>query len=258
MSYPGLDERYRFALDLCRQAGEIALAGFRSAGSFAVQNKGRHDLVTSIDLEIDSLAREAISRTFPEDALVSEESSGMPGRRIWVLDPVDGTQNFARGIAHFAISLAFVEEGEVLLGIVYNPATRELFSARKGRGAFLNDRRIGVSEASLPEDAVVDIGYSTRLAEGRYLALLGGALAEGFSFLQQGSAALGLAQVACGRLEAYMEQDLFIWDVLAGLLLVEEAGGWSMAFPPDATRGHPALACAPAFRETLTDLLDRA
>lgn len=254
MTRSEFDARFKFALDVCRQAGEIARSGFRSATGITVTEKGRHDLVTSADLQVDALFRVAVRDAFPQDAVLTEESLGEVSTALWVIDPIDGTQNFARGIAHFAISLAFVRDGEVQFGIVYNPVSEELFSARKGQGAYLNGKAIRVSAVTDPEKAVVDIGYAARQPRACYLGLLDGVLSAGFSFLQQGSAALGLAQVACGRLEGYAELDLFSWDVLAGLILIEEAGGWTMPFPADRDLaiGRPVLACAPAFQQIMS------
>ena len=175
---------------------------------------------------------------------------------MWVIDPIDGTQNFARGIAHFAISVAFVVDGKVELAFVYNPASAELFSARRGAGASLNGQSIRVSPVTAPERAMVDIGYSSKLPRARYVALLDRALSAGFSFIQQGSAALGLAQVACGRIDGYVEEHLYSWDVLAGLLLVKEAGGWSMPFAldRDLTQGQPVLASTPVLKTSLSEV----
>lgn len=248
-----IEVRFERAQSLCRSAGAIARVGFRAWKGITVDEKGLHDLVTSVDLEIDAFLRAELSEAFPADGVLTEESAGSAAAVLWVIDPIDGTQNFARGIAHFAISVALVCDGVVQLGLVYNPVTDEMFAARRGGGAFLNGVSIRVSSTALPRSAIVDTGYSTNLPNADYLSLLGRVLDASYGFLQQGSAALGLAQVACGRIDGYVEAHLFSWDVLAGILLVEEAGGWASAFPADRglDRGHPILACTPALRENL-------
>ncbi|MET3925833.1 inositol monophosphatase family protein [Devosia sp. 2618] len=250
-----IDARYAATHALCQRAGALALAGFRST-SVEISEKGRHDLVTNVDLQIDALFQDELRRAFPDDGILTEESLGQGASAMWVVDPIDGTQNFARGIAHFAISVAFVADGTVEFGVVYNPATAELFAARRGEGASLNGQPIRASQVTAPGRAVIDIGYSTKLPQSRYVALLDRALSAGFSFVQQGSAALGLAQVACRRIDGYVEEHLYSWDVLAGLLLVEEAGGWSMPFALDRdfTQGQPVLASARALQTSLSEV----
>ena len=172
--------------------------------------------------------------------------AAVDARDIWVLDPIDGTSNFARGIAHFAISLAFCRDGATELGIVYDIVGNELFSARRGQGARCNDTPIHASNVVDRCAALVDAGYSDRHPIGEYIELVDRLVSAGYGFCQGGSAALGLAYVACGRLEAFCEIHLFSWDVLAGLLLVREAGGWTSEPPyqTDLNAVRTVLACA--------------
>lgn len=129
-----IDARDEAAHALCRQAGAVALAGFRTT-SVQISEKGRHDLVTNVDLQIDALSRNELRRVFPGDGILTGENPGPDVPVLWVIDPIDGTLNFARGIARFAISLAFIANGQVEFGFVYNPASSESFSARRGGGA---------------------------------------------------------------------------------------------------------------------------
>ncbi len=251
-----LAQRYDFALQLARGAGEIAIAYFRKPARLDIREKGLHDLVTQADLEIDRYLSDALRRAFPEDGIVTEESGGDWADRVWVIDPLDGTQNFARGIGHFAISIAFHQAGRTEIGVVYNPVSNEMFAARRGLGAFCNGEPIAVRPPALPRDAVVDAGYSSKRPVADYLTLLMRLTGASYGFLQNGSAAMGLAHVASGRIDGYCELFLNSWDVLAGALLVEEAGGWVSDFAADGglLHGNAILACTPSLRTSLQAL----
>ncbi|MFT4130543.1 inositol monophosphatase family protein [Labrys sp. (in: a-proteobacteria)] len=252
-----IDRRHRFAQDCARQAGAIARHYFRSGEALSSAEKGRHDPVTQADLEIDRFLIDQLAGAFPADGILTEETGGAPARHLWVIDPIDGTLNFARGIAHFAVSIAFCVDGQTESGVVYDPVSNEIFTARRGQGAFCNGRPIRVRAARGPSDAIVDAGYSLRHPAADYLGLIGNLLGQGYAFVQNGSAAMGLAAVACGRIDGFCELSLKSWDVLAGLLLVEEAGGWTSDFPhgPGLLEGHKVLACTPSIRQSLQDLM---
>lgn len=211
--------------------------------------------MTAADLAVDRLIADRLAAAFPEDGRLSEESDGREAAGMWVVDPIDGTGNFARGIPHFAISIAYVLNGRIELGIVYDPASKELFSAMRGRGAHCGDRRMQVSDASR-KTTVIEVGHASRNPTPAYLGLLDAVLGQGYGFCQLGSAALGLAYVADGRIDGYCELSLYAWDVLAGKLLIEEAGGWCSAIPIDgaASEGHPVLAAAGDLAEPLRAL----
>jgi myo-inositol-1(or 4)-monophosphatase len=247
--------RYDFACALAEEAGAVARHYFRAPERLHIAEKGPRDIVTAADLAVDALIRRRIAETFPGDAILTEEAGGVVTDRLWIVDPIDGTQNFAHGVAHFAVSIAFRADGETLCGAVIDPAAGELFSAKRGGGAFCDGRRLKVSGATRPEDAVIDAGYSHRLPMDDYLGLLGRIVRAGFDFSQMGSAALGLAHVACGRIDGYCELHLWSWDVLAGLLLVEEAGGRVNDFAANdgLRRGNPVVACAPGIAASLRE-----
>lgn len=248
--------RYAFARRLARGAGEIARAHFRRPSALNVREKGLHDLVTDADLAIDRYLTQEIRGAFPADGIVTEESGGDLTDSVWVIDPLDGTQNFARGIGHFAISIAFHHAGRTEIGIVYNPISGEMFAARRGFGADCNGEPIAVRPTASPQDAVIDAGYSSRRPVGDYLSMLSRLTGASYGFLQNGSAAMGLAHVASGRIDGYAELFLNSWDVLAGMLLVEEAGGWVSDFAADdgLRLGNAMLACSPPLRHSLQDL----
>lgn len=226
-----LDARADFAHALAREAGKIALRYFRAGGETGTTLKGPQDYLTLADTEVDALIRRSIETAFPEDAVLTEETGGTYGAQIWVIDPIDGTANFARGIACFAISIAFCVDGIAEIGLVYDPVADELFSARRGGGALCNGQPITVSANASPGTAALDIGYSRRKPTADYAALVARLLEDGYDAMQFGSAARGLAYVAAGRVDGFYEAHLYGWDVLAGLLLVSEAGGAASAFP---------------------------
>ncbi|MBL0375473.1 inositol monophosphatase [Rhizobium sp. KVB221] len=253
MTQDEIASRYDLAQKLARGAGEIAGVFFRKPTALNVQEKGLHDLVTEADLGIDRYLTDELRRAFPCDSIVTEESGGEWTDSVWVIDPLDGTQNFARGIGHFAVSIAFHHAGRTEVGVVYNPVSGEMFAARRGFGAYCNDEPIAVRQTALPREAVIDAGYSTQWPVGDYLALLSRLTGASYGFLQNGSAAMGLAHVASGRIDGYCELFLNSWDVLAGVLLVQEAGGWTSDFTADdgLLRGNAILACAPLLRGSL-------
>lgn len=179
---------------------------------------------------------------------------------MWVVDPIDGTGNFARGIAGFAISIAFSLNGDTRIGVVFDPVAEELFVARRGHGAFCNGERMRVSTTATMGRAAVEAGYSRRTSSRDYLALMARLLDAGCECVQFGSAARGLAQVAAGRIDGYVEAHLFAWDVLAGLLLVEEAGGYADPFPleGDGQKGLPVRACTRGLARQLQEAMNGA
>jgi myo-inositol-1(or 4)-monophosphatase len=253
-----LAQRFDFAVALARQAGAVAMHYFRKGGNLQTVEKGPQDLVTIADHEVDWLIRHSIAEHYPDDGILTEESGGMIAQATWVIDPIDGTGNFARGIASFAISIAFSVGGTTEIGIVYDPVADEMFTARRGRGAFCNGAQMHVSATQDIRRAGVEAGYSRKAPLAEYLALLDRLLDAGCEFMQFGSAARGLAQVASGRIDAYVEAHLFAWDVLAGLLLVEEAGGCTSGFPliDDGQYGLAVYATTPAIETPLRAIID--
>lgn len=256
MTVLDLDARFSAAKEMALEAGKIAMSYFRKPATLGLRSKGLHDPVTLADLAVDHHLRQVIGERFPTDAILSEEVGGGNACNLWVIDPIDGTQNFARGLGHFAISIAFVSESRCEIGVVYNPATGEMFFAKRGEGAFCNDERLEVRSPTGPEDAIIDAGYSTKLPVADYISMLGRLTAADFGFVQNGSAAMGLAHVAAGRLDGYCELVLQSWDVMAGALLIEEAGGWISGFSAgdDLTQGKAILACALSLRGRLIEI----
>ena len=247
-------KRYRAASAIARAAGKLMLRHFRAGIRFTF--KGPQDFLTTADREVERLVIQRLSKAFPGDRFIGEEGGGRAGRRTWVIDPIDGTANFARGIPRFCISIAWLDGDEVAIGVIYDPVLDELFAACAGHGATVNGRKMRVSGETSLKCATIELGWSTRRPAKVYAATLTRVLAAGASFRRSGSGALGMADVAAGRSDGYFEAHINAWDVLAGLLMVREAGGWTNDFLADdgLERGNYILACTPALRAPLQRL----
>lgn len=214
-------------IEIVREAAGILKD--RKAASH-IQEKGIADYVTEVDLKVQEFIQKKLSLIYPEIQFMGEEKSNEEidfDGEFWVLDPVDGTTNLIHDYRQSALSLALFEKSEVVLGVVYQPFTEELFFARKGKGAYLNERTIHVSEVETMSESLVSIGtspYYAELAEDNFEVFLN-VFKECQDIRRSGSAAIDLAYVACGRIDAYFEKRLKLWDFAAGMLLVEEAGG---------------------------------
>jgi len=197
-----------------------------------VSLKGPANFVTAADRRAEEILYEELSRARPGYGFLGEEGgrrTGTDATHTWIVDPLDGTMNFLHGIPHFAISLALEREGTIAAGIVYNPATDDLFTAEKGKGSFLNDHRIRVAARSRLADAVIACGlpHPSR-GDAAVERKDTGAVQDRVAGLRRfGAAALDLAWVAAGRLDGYWERNLSPWDVAAGVALVREAGGYA-------------------------------
>ena len=199
-----------------------------------VRKKGRLDLVTEADEAAERLFVEAVTASFPDDAILAEESGRREGSSLWqwIVDPLDGTTNFAHGFPQFCVSAALAYAGELRAGIIYDPIKRELFRACLGEGATLNGEPIQVAARDDLEEALAVTGFSydrrTRMAA--LLDRVARLLANCQGMRRLGSAALDLAYVACGRFDLFLEDGLNPWDIAAGTLIVREAGGVAVDF----------------------------
>lgn len=187
------------------------------------------DLVTEIDKASERLISKAITTKFPGHGYQGEEGANVnpdsPYR--WIVDPLDGTTNFVHGVPVFGISIGLLHHGTIVLGVIHDPTQREMFSAVKGRGAWLNGRRLRVSRVRRLEGSLLSTGFSVKFRKDptRYLEWFAAFQSRTHAVRRMGSTALSLAYVAAGRQDGFYEQDLWPWDIAAGLLLVEEAGG---------------------------------
>ena len=216
------------AISIAREAGALQRERLHEPRTIGTKSSAI-DLVTDVDEASERLILERIEAARPDDGILSEESGTRDGKNsyVWVVDPLDGTTNYAHGIPHFAVSIGIERDETREVGVVYDPIKEELFSAERGRGAFLNGERIRVSTATDLQRALLATGFaynvhSARLDNVEYFKRF---IKRAQAVRRAGSAALDLAYLACGRFDGFWELDLHAWDVAAGYLLVEEAGG---------------------------------
>ncbi len=216
------------AIKAARAAGNVITRHLPKRDSIIIHEKAHLDFVTEVDRLAEAEIIKELRRSFPTHGFLAEESGQVgPTRQQWVIDPLDGTSNFIRGFQHFAVSIALLEKGEPVLGVVFDPMRDELFVAEKGRGALLNDRRLRVSPRKGIEGSVIATGFPFRARKlfDDHLNMVRTLLVTGEDIRRTGSAALDLAYVAAGRFDAYFEMGLQPWDMAAGVLIVREAGG---------------------------------
>lgn len=212
------------AVFAARQAGRCIRAAWQSGGA-EVHYKGRFNPVTEVDLQSQRLIRDYLIGLNPDHDFWGEEGPRLQRHSpyVWIVDPLDGTKNFAHGYPHFAVSIALEAEGQVHLGVVHDPVRDETFTAVRGRGAWLNERKIEVSPTESLERALLVTGFGAAAEVDYDIFLALEKPTEGVR--RDGSAALNLSYVACGRLDGQFQLNLWPWDMAAGALLVEEAGG---------------------------------
>jgi len=219
-------KEFQTALRAVRKGGLILKKHF---GRVGYRLKGRANPVTIADLEAQAAVIKTIKKRFPSDSFLAEENlhDFKSADRLWILDPLDGTLNYAHSFPHFSVSLAFCIKGEPALGVIYDPSREELFTAEKGKGAFLNGKRISVSKTAKIKDSLLATGFAYDRGEKAdyYCSYYAAFLKISHDIRRAGSASLDLAWTACGRLDGYWEFNLKPWDVAAGLLIAGEAGG---------------------------------
>lgn len=255
-----LDARLAFAVATARAAGKTGMRFFRSLASLTVEVKGHQDLVSEADREVELAVRAAIAKAYPDDAIVGEEHAPTPGRSgyAWVIDPIDGTANFLSGIPSWCVSIACTRDGVPVTGVVHEPSANETFHGRRGGGAFLNGAPIRVSASQSLSVGSLGVGFSNRRETRQVVALIGELLARGGVFYRNASGALMLAYAAAGRLIGYVEPHMNAWDCLAGMLLVEEAGGRVVPADPRTVleKGTVVVAAAPGVFDAVKELTD--
>ncbi len=246
------------ARGLKRDFGEVA--------NLQVSRKGPADFVSAADLRADEVLRHELRKARPDYGFLTEESGSAGGPtdapRRWIIDPLDGTTNFLHGLPHFAISIALEERGELIAGVVYDPAKDDMFYAEKGAGAFHNDRRMRVSSRVRLADSLFATGIPFKGSKNveQFVAELDIFMRETAGVRRWGSAALDLAYVAAGRFDGFWERGLAAWDVAAGAILVREAGGYVSAVEGGefALDGRSILAANANLHGELARLLAQA
>jgi myo-inositol-1(or 4)-monophosphatase len=249
------------AIEAVVKAGELQMARFGQ--DIRVDKKGTIDLVTEIDLAVERMFRALVAERFPDHQVLGEELGGSPTAPpgpCWVFDPIDGTTNYAHGVPIFCASLALEINGVAEVGVVFDPNRQELFTAERGGGAFLNGRPLRVSSAQTLVDGLLVTGFPydvhQRLDEivGLFSDFVG--CARGVRRL--GSAAIDLCYVAAGRMDGFWESDLKPWDIAAGALIVQEAGGLvtGLAGEPFTSRGRSVLATNGHLHAPMREVID--
>ena len=216
------------AVKAARRAGNIINRASLQLDQLAVQTKSPNDFVTEIDQAAEAAIIEVLRDAYPDHGILAEES-GQSGdsEYQWIIDPIDGTTNFIHGFPQYAISIALAKNDVIEQAVIFDPTRNELFTATKGRGAFLNDRRIRVSKRTRLAESLIGTGFPFREFDNvdMYLAMFKDLTQKTAGIRRPGAASLDLAYVACGRTDGFWELGLQPWDMAAGVLLVQEAGG---------------------------------
>ena len=244
------------------KAGKKLIRDFGEIEHLQVSVKGVGDFVSTADTRSEKIIHRELSKARPDFGFLLEESGQIEGtdsEHRWIVDPLDGTLNFLHGIPHFAISIALERAGQIVAGVIYNPATHELFTAEKGGGAFFNDRRMRVSARRKLDDAILCTGIPSK---GRgdhelFVRQIQPIMTKVCGVRRTGSAALDLAWVAAGRFDGFWETGLAPWDVAAGVLMVREAGGFVSCLDgtPDAVSSGCVLASNSAIHSEILSSL---
>jgi myo-inositol-1(or 4)-monophosphatase len=220
------------AVRAARRAGAIINRAARDVDLLAVSRKRHADFVTEVDRAAEEAVIEILHRAYPDHAILAEESGARAGQAgeseyTWIIDPLDGTTNFIHGFPQYAVSIGLKHKGVLAQGVIYDPTKNELFTATRGRGAYLNERRMRVSKRTQLDEALIGTGFPFREIDSldEYLGMFREITARTAGVRRAGAAALDIAYVAAGRLDGFWEMGLSPWDMAAGALLVQEAGG---------------------------------
>ena len=254
-----LAERYRLAQEIVRKAGELAMRHYGQRATLGVSSKGVQNMVTEADKACESLIAEAVVDAFPEDSVLGEEG-GFQDRRssiVWVVDPIDGTSNFIRGIPFWCVSLGIVRDRRPVIGVIYDPVNEDFYAAAMGSGAFRNGKAIRPSSVAKLEEAIVGLGFSFRRPVRDHVRAIDTCLTAHCEYNRLGSGALSLAYVGEGRLDGYWEAHMNSWDAAGGIAIVMAAGGYTNDFfaGDGLHRGNCILAAAPGVAQQLKALL---
>ncbi len=247
-----------FARGLARDAGALALDWQARGSALRVEEKAPGDFVSAADRDVETFIRKRIAETFPGDAVLGEEEGGTMADRLWVIDPIDGTTNYLKGLPSWCVSIAFMVEGAYAIGVIEDPVHQVQYYGLRGHGAFRNGVPMAVSPVSSMANAHIAFAHYSGLPRGRSEAAFTALAGQGASFRDLGSGAIQLTYVAAGMMEGYFEASIRLWDVAAAFLLVEEAGGWTRGpfDPTNPSAAFPVTAGCPGIRAALDQATD--
>jgi myo-inositol-1(or 4)-monophosphatase len=240
------------AVKAARRAGNIIQRASRDLDLVKVQQKQQNDFVTEVDKAAEQAIIDVLHEAYPDHAILAEESGHAEGKGqgkeyVWIIDPLDGTTNFIHGLPQYAVSIALEHRGQVTQAVVYDPSKNELFTATRGAGAYLNDRRMRVSRRLRMNEALIGTGFPFREEQGfdEYMKAFAAITRTTAGVRRPGAAALDLAYVACGRFDGFWERGIHAWDIAAGGLLVTESGGLITNFRGESAYVHSGeVVCA--------------
>ena len=254
-----IESRLNAAKLICRKSGDEALRYFGRIDSLEVESKGPQDRVSQADRNVETLMRESIREFFPDDGIIGEEHEPTEGSSgfTWVIDPIDGTNNFVSGIPNWTTVLACVKDSRIVVGVTHDPNMNEMFYCKTGGGAFLNNEPIHSSSAESLSEGIFGMGFSPRIQPEEAAGIIESILKREGTITKNGSGALSIAYAASGRFIGFLELHMNAWDCFAGLLLAQESGCSVADYDVDSllSSGGSVLIGSPAIISEITELV---
>ncbi|KJV06123.1 inositol monophosphatase family protein [Methylocucumis oryzae] len=249
------------AVRAARSAGDIIVRSSDSIGQLRIDQKGRNDYASEVDRSAEREIIQIIKSAYPDHAILAEESGAHQGNDyVWVIDPLDGTTNFLHGFPQYAVSIAMKHKGKLEIGVIYDPLRDELFTAERGGGAMLNNRRIRVTQPTSLKGALLGTGFPFKTDEhlNAYVGMFKALTTQCAGIRRAGAAALDLAYVAAGRLDGFWEIGVMEWDMAAGILLIKEAGGvvTDFSFNDKYMESGNVIAGSPKMHQLMYQLIE--
>jgi myo-inositol-1(or 4)-monophosphatase len=249
------------AIRAARSAGDLILRSSDDVGQLRIDQKGKNDFASEVDLKAEREIINIIRTAYPDHAILAEESGQHKGNDfVWVIDPLDGTTNFLHGFPQYAVSIALKHRGRLEVAVIYDPLRDELFTARRGGGAMLNSRRLRVTNQNTMKGALIGTGFpfKTDLHLDAYVGMFKAISMQAAGIRRAGAAALDLAYVAAGRLDGFWEIGIMEWDMAAGILLIQEAGGvvTDFSFNDNYLASGNVIAGSPKMHQMLYKLIE--
>ena len=249
------------AIRAARSAGELILRSADNVGRLQIDQKGKNDYASEVDRMAEREIINIIKAAYPEHAILAEESGIHKGNDfVWVIDPLDGTTNFLHGFPQYAVSIALKHKGKLEVGVVYDPLRDELFTAKRGGGAMLNNRRLRVTNQTSLKGALIGTGFPFKTDKhlDAYLGMFRALTTDCAGIRRAGAAALDLAYVAAGRLDGFWEIGIMEWDMAAGILLIKEAGGviTDFSFNDNYLESGNVIAGSPKMHQLMYQLIE--